>query len=323
MGMDKAAAGAYQIEKRVSGRRVGVLFYILIGYVLLQFIWWAYLLVDLNMAHYNHLGPDAVRMKVLMVAGEGAVFFIFLLAGVYIVHRTIRKEIELVKQQRNFLLSITHELKTPVSAIKLCLQTLVKRENLAKEQQLQLQFNAIENTERLHTLIDNVLLATRIESHIQFTKNEELDLTPLTKAVVERFKASLSENTELILESDNECIGKFDRSAYESVIVNLLENAIKYSNGGKVVVRLSLVDKEIILTVADSGPGIPDDEKPKVFGKFYRMGNEETRSKKGTGLGLYIVSELVNLLGGKLSLRDNTPSGSVFSVILPTSDQSR
>ncbi len=319
MADENQGARVYHLEKSVSGRRVGVLFYILIGYVLLQFIWWAYLLIDLNRTLYSSLGADAVRMKVLMVAGEGAVFLIFLLAGVYIMQRTIRKEMELVKQQRNFLLSITHELKTPVAAIKLCLQTLVKRDNLDKQQRLPLQMTAIENTERLHNLIDNVLLATRIESHIEFIKSEDTDITTLTRSIAERLKSSLSENIYLTLSLDENCLARVDQNAYESIMVNLLENAIKYGNGSKVEVRLTRNTQDVRLEIADWGQGIPDSEKPKVFGKFYRMGNEETRSKKGTGLGLYIVSELVNLLGGKLTIEDNIPSGTTFSVFLPTS----
>ncbi len=323
MNKVKRAEKYFEVVKATSGKRVGVLFYILTSYVLLQFTWWAYLLIDLNKALYASEGESVVRNRVLMVLGEGAVFLVFLLAGIFIMQRTIRKEIGLVRQQRNFLLSITHELKTPVAIIKLCLQTLYKRDNLDIEQRRPLQKSALENTDRLHTLIDNVLLVTRIESNIAFLNLERADLTALTKEITARLNAGFSEKNVFLVECQDGCEAKVDRSAFESILLNLLENALKYGGNNGVSVSLRKKSDQILLEVSDGGPGIPDSEKSRVFTKFYRMGNEETRSRKGTGLGLFIVSELVSLLGGRLTLRDNTPSGSVFSVYLPTSARSR
>jgi signal transduction histidine kinase len=152
------------MPKSQTERRVSLLFYLLTAYILLQFAWWAYLLIDLNRTLYASSGEGVIRLKTWMIIGEGSVFLIFLLAGIFIMQRTIRKEIALVRQQRNFLLSITHELKTPIASIKLGLQTLQKRKSLSPEERKPFEESAIKNTERLHSLIDNVLLATRIES---------------------------------------------------------------------------------------------------------------------------------------------------------------
>jgi two-component system, OmpR family, phosphate regulon sensor histidine kinase PhoR len=98
---------------------------------------------------------------------------------------------------------------------------------------------------------------------------------------------------------------------------NLIENAIKYSGNEAIVhIHLTAKDKEVVLRVADNGIGITDEEKQKIFSKFYRIGNEQTRQHKGTGLGLYIVRSVVKLHKGHLSISDNSPKGSVFEVVL-------
>lgn len=99
---------------------------------------------------------------------------------------------------------------------------------------------------------------------------------------------------------------------------NLLENAVKYTPADKpVTVTLSTIQNNAVLRVADEGAGITDTEKKKVFNKFYRIGNEESRKAKGTGLGLYLTNKIVLQHKGRITIKDNTPSGSVFEIILP------
>ncbi len=298
-------------------RRLSMLFYLLTAYILLQFSWWAYLLIDLNTKYYSTGGSETVRIKVLMIAGEGSVFLIFLLTGIYIMQRTIRKDISLVKQQRNFLLSITHELKTPLAAIKLCLQTMEKRQDLQADQRLPLQRSAIENTERLHNLIDNVLLATRIESGQEVIQKERINLSDDTNRICNGILKAISGSVQLECEVEDGLESNLDSSAYESILVNLVENAVKYAGNEAVRVSLRHDGKHIILSVADQGPGIPSGQKERIFEKFYRMGNEETRTRKGTGLGLYIVKQLADLHGALVSVTNNHPKGTIFTVRFP------
>jgi signal transduction histidine kinase len=105
-----------------------------------------------------------------------------------------------------------------------------------------------------------------------------------------------------------------DAAAYESIIINLVENAAKYAENLPISISLKRAGARAVLSVSDRGPGIPDEAKKAIFDKFYRMGNEETRSKKGTGLGLYIVKELCDLHGAKISLEKNRPSGAIFNI---------
>jgi signal transduction histidine kinase len=278
------------------------------------------LLVDLNTALYASEGDDVVSLKVWMIFGEGAVFLAFLLAGIFIMQRTIRREISLVRQQRNFLLSITHELKTPVAAIKLVLQTLLKRSSLGPEQREPLHRTAIANTERLHALIDNVLLATRIESGQEPVQLEDAEISELTQRICDGLAQSLTANIPLQESIERNLRIRVDAGAYESIIVNLVENAAKYAENSPISISLKRAGNRAVLSVADQGPGIPEEARTAIFDKFYRMGNEETRSKKGTGLGLYIVKELSDLHGAKITIEENRPSGAIFNIAFPLSD---
>jgi signal transduction histidine kinase len=304
--------------KSRSERRVSILFYILTAYILLQFAWWAYLLIDLNRLYYAPQGTKTVNLKTWMVIGEGSVFLVFLLAGIYIMQRTIRKEISLVRQQRNFLLSITHELKTPLAAIKLGIQTLQKRKELKPEQREPLERSALNNTERLHSLIDNVLLATRIESGQHPLQITPTNLSDLTEKISLETAQALGKGDRLRTDIQSNLIAKIDGNAYESILINLMENAFKYGEDKPVQVRLTANDGEIRLIVEDEGIGILPGERKKIFEKFYRMGNEETRAKKGTGIGLFIVKELTQLHGGRVRVDENSPKGTRFTVIFPT-----
>jgi len=298
-----------------ADKRVSVLFYLLAAYIFLQFIWWAYLLIELNLELYASETAQVRNKKILMVLGEGAVFFSILIAGLIISRNSIKKEISLIRQQRNFLLSITHELKTPISAIRLCLETLSKHPDLDHEKRITLQGNALANTSRLNELIDNVLLATRIESGENVLTAEWTNISELTNRILSRFNGE--SNSRINRNIEDGISLKVDPSAYDSILTNLIENALKYGGDNPTTVLLKSADSRAILSISDEGPGISDEVKKKVFTKFYRAQNEETRSQKGTGLGLYIVKELVELHRGKISIENNPKNGALFQVEFP------
>ncbi len=175
----------------------------------------------------------------------------------------------------------------------------------------------LKETNRLHELVKNVLLATRLET-----------------AYLPDFQAfDLKQNAEqLILSLQIQYPGAnikldvhplpmqemMDKQAFEIVLKNLMENAIKYSpDEEEIRVRISRRNFEIELTVADQGIGIQEEEKSKVFKRFYRVGEEGTRKSKGTGLGLYLVKELVTRNGGKITLKDNQPRGTIIHITWP------
>lgn len=248
---------------------------------------------------------------------EGITFFIVLLIGIYWIYSSFAARIEMNNQQRNFLLSITHEFKTPLASLKLYLQTMQKR-ILEKEQLDKIILNSIKDVERLDELSENVLMATKIEGlgyNYSFTR---LNFSELLEETVTKVMHPKLGKFDLIKNIDSNLFTMGDRLTLSLVITNLLENACKYSSeGGKISVVLKpLSEDQFCLRIGDEGPGIPDNEKKKIFRKFYRIGNEDTRKTKGTGLGLFIVKEVSKRHGAKVSIIDNKPQGSIFDITL-------
>ncbi|MBL7919781.1 MAG: HAMP domain-containing histidine kinase [Bacteroidia bacterium] len=306
----------------------------LFGYILLQFLWWEVLLVrqtteiiDLKQKIAEVTAMDEPRLvreieflhqkkkiQVLMVVGEGTVFLLLLLFGIYKIKQAQDKETALNNQQKNFFLSITHELKTPIAATKLQLQTLQKQK-LNEETQQSLITNALIETERLNALIDNVLLASRLDAGEFVFKMGKHNLSKVITGILNRYYTKEITAGELKLNIDENIYCEIDESAFPSIITNLVDNALKYSlNSKEIFIELLSEKNATLLSIKDKGCGISDTDKEKIFNKFFRAGNEETRNTKGTGLGLYIVNYIVNKHNAKLTVKDNSPTGSVFEI---------
>ncbi len=265
--------------------------------------WWGTVVIELQ--------PS----RMAMVMGEGSVFLFLLGIGGYFIHASIKKEDKLHERQQNFLLSVTHELKSPLAAIKLSLQTIVKRD-LEKQMQLSLLNNSLKDIERLDDLVENMLLATKIESRTYSFPKEEFDFSELVTKITDRLQVHSCGNEQLINTKIQEGIRVVgDKFALSSVVTNLVENAVKYSGPcAEVAVELCQNDGKSILTVSDKGLGIPDEEKMLIFDKFYRVGDENVRKSKGTGLGLFIVKEVLQNHDADISVKDNVPQGAIFEV---------
>lgn len=292
-------------------RRTALIFYILSIYVVIQFIWWGIQLVDLNNQIYSQ--SEEVNQRLTMIVGEGLVFLLLLVVGIWQIHRSIRKDLNLSKRQKNFLLSVTHELKTPLAANKLYIQTVTKRK-LSKEQSDELLQKAIDENSRLEQMIDNILNASRLENKALAPIKEDFDAALLFQQIQTRF-TTISGNSIIRLEVEDGLQIHGDRIMVESIIGNLVENALKYAGREKpITLYAHSKDGPIVFGVKDLGPGIAKEQKPEVFKKFFRIQNEETRSQKGTGLGLFIVSQLVALHNGTVQCIDNTPNGTNFQI---------
>ncbi len=311
------------------------IFYLLFFYILLQFCWWSFLLIQLNNEVYEHR-IENVQLKYhasdqqlfeekklqnklherwWMVVGEGGVFVALLLFGSIQTLRSFRKEMFLARQQKNFLLSVTHEFKSPLASIKLYLQTLLKHD-FHKEKKESFINNAIADTDRLNNLVENALLANMID-HTGYSFNkEEVNLTALVRLVIQKFQLVPDLKSKIEINLDDGILFEADKAAFGIMLNNLLENAVKYAPEKSLIkTELGKLNDKIVLRIVDEGAGIPDKEKTHIFEKFYRIGNEETRSTKGTGLGLYIVKYIVEHHNGKISVKNNSPKGSIFEII--------
>lgn len=306
------------------------------GYTIIQFFWWTYLIFELNAEIISlekiivQLGEqsDIAQMivakgdldsvffkKKMMILGESGVFLVILLIGFYLIKSSHQKEIELAKQEQNFMLAITHELNSPLAAIKLNIETLQRRKLDPDKVGMVLERTAQES-ERLNHLINNILATSRMEKTGFELYPEEVDLAKHVAKLMVKYENLIPQ--EIKYHSESTDMINIDVLSFELIVQNLLENAAKYSDNDTVIdVNLTPCNGSICLEVTDAGIGISAEEKQKVLTKFYRVGNEATRKSKGTGLGLYLVSNLVAEMKGKLSIIDNKPAGTTFKIEIP------
>lgn len=316
-----------------------LLFYIVLVYVFAFLFWWSYLLYSKIEQHfsdavnyqslqyeinhggnfeefiqteeYQRLDKDFSRQQTMIIT-EGSVFFLILIIGMVKIYQSFKQEIAVARQQKNFILSITHELKSPLASIKLMNQTL-KMHELDKARRDKLLSSSLSEVDRLENLVENILIAAKIENDQYGFNQEPIDLSIICKQIYESYRARQDIELRADIQEQVSIVG--DKTCMNSILTNLLDNAIKYAPGSTVTILLKQSGNKVELCVSDTGKGIPDEEKQAIFDKFYRIGNEETREAKGTGLGLYIVKQLVNFHDGKIIVEDNDPKGSCFNMI--------
>lgn len=316
--------------------RASFTYWLLLSYIIAALVWWFislnqqnkqmrdYKLTDLHFKIDSTTQKQAYKLQLNKITsdysrsqskfiGEGATFFILILLGASLVYRSLRKQLKLQLQQQNFMMAVTHELKTPISVARLSLETLQKH-NLEPEKQKKLIQKTLDETARLNFLTNNILVISQLESGTTPTYNEEIDLAALLKDCLTDFKNRYPDRpiTEALSE---EVDIKGDPLLLQMMINNLLENANKYAPKGlPITIRLNENNSFSELQIADEGMGIPDDEKKKIFDKFYRIGNENTRKTQGTGLGLYLCKKIAKSHNADITVTDNQPNGSIFVI---------
>jgi signal transduction histidine kinase len=293
-------------------KNTSIFFYVLSLYVIVQFIWWGFHILDLT----NQLSGDTLvgNRRMIMIIGEGVVFLIILVFGIFRIRRSIRKELEFSRNQNNFLLSITHELKTPIASTKLYLQTLQKR-TIDEQKREDILIKTLQQNEQLERLIDNILNASRLENKRLILHKEDTNVSAFLNSIFDRYSRQYP-HIPFVNEIQQNVLAEIDPFIFETVTNNLIENAIKYAgNDGPITVELKKSER-LIVRIKDNGSGVPQAERKDIFKKFYRIGNEETRIQKGSGLGLFIAKELTHLHKGQIRYYDNQPKGSVFELMI-------
>lgn len=249
----------------------------------------------------------------------GTIVLALILAGVVTYLVLSIKSVNLNRRQSNFLDSVTHELKSPIASIKLCLQTM-NRHPVNPEQVETFHKFMLEDVERLDHLITHLLAAGRIEKKDSFGEDSTFDL----EKVLQQFALAATQRYGLepdCVQFDTEpCLVTTRMVDIDLILRNIVDNALKYG-GHPPAVEIWLrsnVKGSIMICVSDNGRGIPPDMRRKIFQRFVRLGSELVREKPGTGLGLYIVRTLVRRLGGKISVHDcEKGEGTLFQLELP------
>jgi two-component system sensor histidine kinase CiaH len=321
-------------KKRI--RRATIIYWLLLFYIVAALIWWFISLekqnrqmADFKISQLNErlsvTGNSKLYNKsldkieeehernLIKYISEGSTFLVLILIGAAFVYRSVRRQFFLQQQQQNFMMAVTHELKTPISVARLNLETLQKHQ-LDIEKQKKLIRMTLDETERLNTLTSNILISSQLEADGYRIAKEELDLSDLFKDCIRSFMQRHPErNFAVNIKPDMDVKG--DPLLLQLMINNLLENAIKYSPKEKPIT--SVLDENngrINLYILDEGPGIPGKEKKNVFNKFYRLGDETTRKTPGTGLGLYLCKKIAEDHSADIAVTDNLPRGSSFKV---------
>jgi two-component system, OmpR family, sensor histidine kinase CiaH len=262
---------------------------------------------------------DEKRRKTAQYIGEGSTFFLLIAVGAVFVYRATRRQLQLSQQQENFMMAVTHELKTPIAVTQLNLETLLRRQ-LDEEVREKLIRHTLQEAERLNQLSSNILLAAQLEGGNYTTFKQEVNLSELVMEVIRAFNTRypLRHITSLV---EPEVYINGEELLLKMLLNNLIENALKYSPKEKQVrVELNKEAANIELKIVDEGIGIQSDDKYKVFTKFYRVGNENTRKTSGTGLGLYLSKKIAKAHTAQIAVRDNQPQGSIFTVTFKSNE---
>lgn len=309
---------------------ITVIYWFLLLYIIVELVWWYISLqqqnnrmTDLLLNELRHDEPyyykkaagilDEKKRKTAQYIGEGTIFLASIIFGAVYVYRIIRKRLTLSLQQQNFMMAVTHELKTPIAIARLNLETLQKRK-LEEQQQQKLLNTTLQEVNRLNSLCNNILLASQLDAGEYKISKNEVNISELAKRVYTDFS---------VRNSNRHVSGNFEDNLYltgeelllEMMMSNLIENAFKYSpKDSPVDISLFKDKKGIHFRVKDEGPGIDQEERNKIFEKFYRVGNEATRTTKGTGLGLYLCKQIAKDHKAGITVENNDVKGSVFTV---------
>lgn len=322
-----------------GGKGIPFIYLFVLAYTILALLWWGVLLYNQseqitrfekqnlvlrtdNITHPAEYQQELQRIeetekrRSFMFFSEGIIFLAIIILGGFFVYRSIKNHIRLSQQQQNFMMAVTHELKSPIAAVKLNLET-IRRHKLDEEKQQKLLDNTVRETNRLDQLCNNILLASQMETQRYQLFREDVDFSALLEIGVKEIQARVSSHTiQAHILPDVWLNG--DKFMLQILLSNLVENAIKYAPKQTVIdVRLEETANQLKLSVRDEGPGIPADERERIFLKFYRIGNENTRKAKGSGLGLFLSRKIVQQHGGSITVKDNTPAGACFEITLP------
>lgn len=263
------------------------------------------------------LGAQVSDNTWLIVLGSVAFAFIVTVLVVFAVY--LVQETREVQRQDRFIDSVTHELKSPLASIRLCLETLA-RQGLADTQREDLRKMALTDVRRLHDFIDDILAASRL-SH-ERAGHDVVEVAPaaLVREVAQRVARRHDETADVVdIDVPEDLVLQTDATALETVLLNLVDNAVKYSDPPRrVIVRGEVKDRRLTLTIRDHGIGIPQAHLSQVFQRFHRVPLPSVRQRRGTGLGLYVVAALVENLGGRLRAHSDGPGqGTTITLTVP------
>ncbi len=224
------------------------------------------------------------------------------------------RRLEIVRS--DFVANVSHELRTPMAAIRAMTETILDDQTLADDTRGDYLNKIISEVDRLTLLSDDLLALSAAES--KPAEKQEVDLVQIVRSVVQQTEPHIRDRSlSLNLELPEDMAIHGDGAQLIQVVMNLMSNAIRYTEEGSITVSLRQKDGEALLEVRDTGIGIPSEHLPRIFERFYRVDRARSRATGGTGLGLSIVRHIVEAHGGRVEVESELNVGSTFRVLLP------
>jgi len=276
-----------------------------------------------RVALYQPPGASArhsVRRQIMLFTSAFGVLLVVIVAGLVVTYRLVRRESEMARLKSDFVANVSHDLKTPLSVIRMFGETL-EMDRVRDEAARREYYRVItRESERLSRLIDNVLDFSRIEGGRRRYERVPTAIEPLVRDVVDAFAYPLTREgfkVDVHVAPDLPEV-PLDADAVAQALANLVDNAIKYSADRKTVrVEATVTDDALALSVADEGIGIPRAEQARIFEKFYRVGHSETQGRRGSGVGLALVRHVAEAHGGRVIVESAPGAGSRFTIRIP------
>lgn len=267
----------------------------------------------------GRFAPATAITPFAYAAGIGLILSITTIAG-YLLVRDVSREIEVAEMRSHFVASVSHELKTPLTAIRMFAETLAMGRAVDERTRLEYLETVVNESERLSRLVDNVLDFSRIERGNKIYRMQPVSLQDVVRAAARAMQYPLTQHGFVLAVSIEDGIPGVlaDADALEQAVLNLLANAMKYSGDAREI-ELHLVrsPSEAVIKVIDRGIGIAADNQHKIFEKFYRVRSTQSDRVAGTGLGLTLATHIVKAHGGRLEVSSALGNGSTFSICLP------
>ncbi|MBE2911613.1 ATP-binding protein [Anoxybacillus flavithermus] len=237
--------------------------------------------------------------------------------------QTLATDLEYLKKERNeFLASISHELRTPLTYVK-GYADIARRPNIAEEERAKYLSIIYEEAEHMQKLVKDLFELAKMDQHSFQIEKEPTPLCLFLKKVyVKMYPAFQAKNMSLVYRCDEDITVHIDRQRFEQVMINLLDNALKYSHQGSTVSIDGRMEKNnVMIAISDEGIGIPEADLPHIFERFYRVDKSRSRTGGGTGLGLAIVKEIVEAHGGLVYATSHCRKGTTMIIMLPKGDE--